>query len=260
MKKTWVILLCCLLLSCQNEETIPETNINLEKSIEYKQDKNKITNTQTKEKFEVKITLYWLLTDYFVNNLSHQDYQSAYELKYKPELSFEEFKKNYSLSKNETFVIDKFDEINEEKTKARVEIILFNRENKNMTKYISIFEIIDNKLKTLDTKVVTHEVLNTFEFEGWNAIVEWNKWKKNLFIDTNGNKKLILSQEIQYDENNHRYDWLSTHYTFDNFKLIANNTMLLFQANQWEMNIYYTYNLYDDTLLWPFYSYEEALK
>lgn len=260
MKNIWIILLCCLLFSCQNEETIPVDNINLEKSIEYKQDKNKINNTEIKEKFEEKITLYWLLTDYFVNNLSHQDYQSAYELKYKPELSFEEFKKNYTLSENEEFVIDKFDEINEEKTKAKVEIILFNRDNKNMTKYISIFEIIDNKLKTLDTKVVTHEVLDTFEFEGWKAIVEWNKWKKNLFIDTNGEKKFILSREIQYDQNYQRYDRISTRYTFNNFELINNYTTLLFEASIWEIWIFYTYDLYEEILLWPFYNYENALE
>ncbi len=258
MKKIWVVLLCFLLFSCQNEEAIPENNKNIEKSIEYKQDK--INNKEIKENNEEKITFYWLLTDYFVNYLSYQDYQSAYELKYKPELSFEEFKKNYALIENEEFVINKFDEINEEKTKAKVEIILFNRENKNMTKYISIFEMIDNKLKTLDTKIVTHEVLDTFKFQGWKAIVEWNKWKKNLFIDTNGEKKFILSREIQYDQNYQRYDRISTRYTFNNFELINNNTTLLFEANQWEMNIYYRYNLYEDILLWPFYNYENALE
>lgn len=260
MKKIWVILLCFLLFSCENEETITENKKNLEKSIEYKEDKNENDIQNVTENNEEKITFYWLLNDYFVNNLSNQDYKSAYELKYKPELSFEEFKKKYTLSENEVFVIDKFDEINDEKTQAKVEVILFNRENKNMTKYISVFEMIDNKLKTLDTKVVTHEVLNTFEFEDWKAIVEWNKWRKNLFIDTNGYKKLILSREIQYDNHHQRYDWISTLYTFDNFELINNNTTLLFQANQWEMNIYYTYNLYDDILLWPFYSYDDALE
>ena len=93
MKNIWIILLCCLLFSCENKEAIIENKKNLEKSIEYKEDKNQNDIQNVTENNEEKITFYWLLTDYFVNNLSHQDYQSAYELKYKPELSFEEFKK-----------------------------------------------------------------------------------------------------------------------------------------------------------------------
>lgn len=243
-----------LLVSC--EKNIPwkintdDSSTNLERE--------KIQEIDKNEEKQESITFYRQLGNYF-HFISQGNFQEAYNLKYEPEMIFDEFKKIYQSDESEEFIIDNFQKINNQENIAEVEVILFNKKTKQMTKYISTFEFIDQKLKTLTTKTITHEVLDTFTFEWWNAIVEWNKWKKELFIDTNGSKKLILSQEIQYDENNQKYDWASTRYTFSNFELIANNTMLLFQANQWEMNIYYTYNLYDDTLLWPFYNYENAL-
>ena len=74
------------------------------------------------------------------------DYNIAYEIRLHNAL------KENMLSPFHYFGVSDI-EINEEKTKAKVEVILFNRENKNMTKYISIFEMIDNKLKTLDEAV-----------------------------------------------------------------------------------------------------------
>lgn len=255
MKIIYFFLMILLLVSC--EKNIPweintdDSSTNLEREEIQEIDKN--------EEKQESTTFYRQLGNYF-HFISQGNFQEAYNLKYEPEMTFYEFKKVYQSDESEEFIIDNFQKINNQDNIAEVEVILFNKETKQMTKYISIFEMIDNKLKTLDTKVVTHEVLDAFIFDWWKAIVEWNKWKKNLFIDTNGDKKLILSREIQYDNHHQRYDWISMHYTFSNFELIANNTTLLFEANQWEMNIYYTYNLYDDILLWPFYNYENALE
>jgi hypothetical protein len=81
-------------------------------------------------------------------------------------MTFDKFKKVYQSDESEEFIIDNIQKINNQDNIAEVEVILFNKETKQMTKYISTFEFIDQKLKTLDTKVVTHEILNTFEFEG----------------------------------------------------------------------------------------------
>jgi hypothetical protein len=80
-------------------------------------------------------------------------------------MTFYEFKKVYQSDESEEFIIDNIQKINNQDNIAEVEVILFNKETKQMTKYISTFEFIDQKLKTLTTKTITHEVLDTFTFE-----------------------------------------------------------------------------------------------
>ena len=81
-----------------------------------------------------------------------------------------------------------------------------------------------------------------------NVTVEWESGVKNLYIDTNGSKKPILTKKIFFDTYNDRYDYISYRYTYNNFELKDNNTILKFGAHEWEQASFYEYNLLDNTL------------
>lgn len=179
----------------------------------------------------------------------------AYSLKYQPEISFIEFKKQYTFPNKHEYIIEN---ILEKEGIFEVSLLIIDWKDDSITKYVIDFEFNGIHLSTKYVNTIHHEILDSFQTPWWLVTVEWESWIKKLYIDTNGDKKLILSKKIFFDTYNERYDYISYRYTYNNFELKENSTVLKFDAHEWEQAIFYEYNLLNNTLSEPLWNYNDT--
>ncbi len=169
----------------------------------------------------------------------------AYAWKWEESISFKNFQLQYTFENKLEYIIEK---IVEKENIYEVELLTINTIDDSMIKYIVGFEFQGKLLLTKYVNTINHEVLDTFKVPWWLVTVEWESGVKKLYIDTNGSKKPVLSKKIFFDTYNDRYDYVSYLYTYNNFELKDNNTILKFDAYEWEQANFYEYNLLDNTL------------
>ena len=220
-----------------------EINI-VEKWIKIEEEKTILNDTIIHEEKIVvdEFANYKLLSKYY-NLISEGQLEEAYLLKYKPSITLEQFKNSYQLEIGEWLYISKYKKLSENQSSFEVWDMI--EPNINFIIYNVTAKIIDEKIHILETKKITHKTIDEFVFEWWKLTSEWEKWIKNLYIDTNNTKKLILSKNIYF--HNWRYDIPSYWSNFHSFS-IKNKHIIKFIKPEWEMGGYYEYDIYTDIL------------
>jgi len=238
MKKIITMIVLLFLFSCSQE---PQ-NINIieEEKVEETNPTNNTINQN--DKIKGKLSWFSILSSYY-HWLSVGDYKDAYNWKYEPKITFEQFKSLYLNENWEKYYITNF--IENDLDIYSYDVWELIEPNPIFAKYKVKAEIIEWKIQILDTKKVITELIEEFNFDWWKLISQWDKWIKNLYIDTNKEKKLLLSKKLVF--HNGRFDIPSYWSNFHSFS-IKNKHIIKFIKPEWEMGEYYEYDIYTDIL------------
>ena len=201
------------------------------------------------------------IKDYY-SNIQKWDLEEAYNIKYEPNISLEEFKKQYEFDWWVKITEDRFKNIWENRYSFIVDI--FYEKTWLVERYNTSMEIIElDKLKTLYVKKIETEITDKVEFWWIKAYVEWDKWEKNLYLEKKWKKEVLKSLKVFFDENK-KFNYPEWEYSFLSYlqkiywlKFIDNGNILVFEESWWEFHWFSFYNVKNWKLLelWDLLNY-----
>ena len=185
--------------------------------------------------FQKKVENYYSL-------ISYQKLDEAFAMKDDPKITLDKFKKLYKDPIAAT--TSNFKKIRKNVYGFEVRVIPKDYK-KTIEFYDIVMELRNGKLRTLSTKKIIHRVEERVKFNNsLKASIEWDDGIYKVFINKNGNKKLIVKLKATESEQ---------YQSYSNLKFSKKGLYLTFEKNGWEWSGVNIYDIKNQKLSNDFY-------
>ncbi|MCP4522879.1 MAG: hypothetical protein GY828_01535 [Candidatus Gracilibacteria bacterium] len=206
---------------------------------------NVSTNISKKEKPAEKTSGNTSLIYSYYRLIGKGSFQEAYEMKYKPTLSYEKFLKNYQSDENEYYSVESMKELPTGEYQFYISIF---SEEEGIQRYQTVMKIINNQLQTVSAKKVQKIISEQQIINNHRVYIEKEGGKSTLFVENNFEKKKIAEVSI-YQKEDGTYSFTSHRRKLQGIEVIGNGNIVTYKNTGYEFTEMGFYNIQADKLI-----------